>query len=193
MIKRALLLMLGLAGCVPTTGGFSPGVSNIAAQRMRFAAEAVCLNNRTRSAQDRAARALDFPVRERDGRAVVYANPGTLTFIRIGPAPEQTFTDDQGRRRSIAGNGCSVGSPAVGTALANRLAGEILTPRLVDGSDLLRAPLGAGRNADGGVGFFFEDLAVTLPVARTTFTDPESGQGTAFDHPVILIVHARSR
>jgi len=30
---------------------------------------------------------------------------------------------------------------------------------------------------------------VTLPLARTTFVDPETGEGVAFDHPVILIVH----
>ncbi|CTQ49013.1 hypothetical protein [Jannaschia donghaensis] len=191
---RPLVLLLALAGCVQTgTNGFGSGVGDIAAQRMRFAAEAVCLNNRTRGTQDRAARALNFPVRERDGNSIVYANPGTLTFIRIGPAPDQTFTDDQGQRRSIAGSGCSVGSPAVGTDRANRLAGEILAPRLIDGSDTLLAPLGAGTNVDGGVGFFFDNLAVTLPVARTTFTNPETGQGTAFDHPVILIVHAQAR
>lgn len=191
---RPLVLLLALAGCVQTgDNGFGAGVGDIAAQRMRFAAEAVCLNNDTRRSQETAARALDFPVRERDGASVVYANPGTLTFVRIGPAPEQTFTDNAGQPRSIAGNGCSVGSPAVGTERANMLAGEILTPRLVDGSSLLQAPLGAGRNVNGGAGFFFEDLAVTLPVARTTFGDPETGQATAFDHPVILIVHARVR
>ncbi|MCK0168160.1 hypothetical protein MWU52_11400 [Jannaschia sp. S6380] len=187
---RLLPVLLALAACVPATqGGFGPGVADIAAQRMRFAAEAVCLNNRTRAGQDRAARALNFPVRERDGDATIYANPGTLTFVRIGPAPVQTFTDDQGRRQAVGGDGCSVGSPAVGTERANRLAGEILAPRLVDGSDTLLAPRGAGRNVDGGVGFFFDNLSVTLPVARTTFTNPETGEGAAFDHPVILIVH----
>ena len=191
---RPLILITALSGCVQTgANGFGGGVGDIAAQRMRFAAEAVCLNNESRRGQDRAARALNFPVRERDGDAIVYANPGTLTFIRIGPAPDQSFTDDEGQRRMIGGNGCSVGSPAVGTERANRLAGEILAPRLIDGSDTLLAPLGAGTNADGGVGFFFDNLAVTLPVARTTFTNPETGQGNAFDHPVILIVHARAR
>ncbi|SDZ42346.1 hypothetical protein SAMN05444004_11418 [Jannaschia faecimaris] len=189
---RPLILLLALAGCVQTgNNGFGAGVGDIAAQRMRFAAEAVCLNNTTRRSQDRAARALNYAVRERDGSAIVYASPGTLTFIRIGPAPEQTFTDEQGTRRKVTGNGCSVGSPAVGTRLANKLAGEILAPRLIDGSDTLLAPLGAGTNVDGGVGFFFSNLAVTLPVARTTFSDPETGEGTAFDHPVILIVHSR--
>tara|TARA_R110000850_G_scaffold55801_2_gene131829 strand:+ start:151 stop:723 length:573 start_codon:yes stop_codon:yes gene_type:complete len=189
-MKRALLLLLTLAGCASTgPNGFGPGVSDIAAQRVRFAAEAVCLNNRTLRTQDAAARALNFPVRERDGASIVYANPGTLTFIRIGPAPDQSFTDDQGQRQIVSGTGCSVGSPAVGTATANRLAGEILAPRLVDGSDTLLAPRGAGRNPDGGVGFFFDNLSVTLPLARTTFVDPETGEGVAFDHPVILIVH----
>ncbi len=191
---RPLLLLALLAGCAPaTSNGFGPGVSGIAEQRMRFAAEAVCLNNATRGSQDRAAGALRFPIRERDGTSIVYADPGTLTFIRIGPAPEQTFTDDRGARRSISGSGCSVGSPAVGTQRANTLAGEILAPRLVDGSDTLLAPLAAAQNTDGGFGFFFENLAVTLPVARTTFANPETGEGTAFDHPVILIVHARAR
>ncbi len=191
---RALPLLLALAACAPATqNGFGPGVSNIAAQRVRFAAEAICLNNVTTRAQNTAARGLAFPVTERDGDSIVYANPGTLTFIRIGPAPEQTFTDDEGRRRVLRGDGCSVGSPAVGTAQANRLAGEILAPRLVDGSDTLLAPLAAGRNQDGGVGFFFESLAVTLPTARTTFGDPETGEAVAFEHPVILIVHGRAQ
>ncbi len=192
-MTRALLL-LALAGCAGATqNGFGPGVSDIAAQRMRFAAEAICLNNPTMRAQNSAARGLNFPVSERDGSSVIYANPGTLTFIRIGPAPDQAFTDDEGQRRTMRGDGCSVGSPAVGTDLANRLAGEILAPRLVDGSDTLLAPLGAGRNEDGGIGFFFDNLSVTLPQARTTFGDPETGEGTAFDHPVILIVHGRVR
>jgi len=191
---RKLALVLGLLGgvaaCVPTgNNGFGPGVSDIAAQRMRFAAEAVCLNNRSRAAQRRSAQNLNFPVRERDGNATIYINPGTLTFIRIGPAPGQSFTDAAGQRQTVQGNGCSVGSPAVGTDLANRLAGEILAPRLVDGSDTLLAPRGAGTNKDGGVGFFFDNLSVTLPVARTTFTDPETGEGVAFDHPVILVIH----
>ncbi len=131
-------------------------------------------------------------MRQDDGRSVVFANPGTLTFVRIGPAPEQGFTDGEGRARTIRGDGCSVGSPAVDTALANRLAGEILAPRLVDGSDTLLAPLGAGRNADGGVGFFFDRLAVTLPQARTVIADPGTGEAVAYDHPVILVVHGRS-
>ena len=193
-MKRALLLLLALGACVPATqNGFGPGVSNIAAQRMRFAAEAICLNNTTTRAQNVAARGLNFPVSERDGNSIVYANPGTLTFIRIGPAPDQSFNDDTGQRRVVRGNGCSVGSPAVGTELANRLAGEILAPRLIDGSDTLLAPLGAGRNQDGGVGFFFDNLAVTLPLARTTFTNPDTGESAGFDHPVILIVHGRAQ
>ena len=184
-----LVSAVALSGCVQATNGFEPGVSDIAAQRMRFAAEAVCLNNTSRRAQDRAARGLNFPIQERDRDATVYANPGTLTFVRIGPAPDQTYTDETGARQVVRGNGCSVGSPAVGIERANRLAGEILTPRLVDGSDILAAPRGAGRNRDGGVGFFFDGLSVTLPQARTTFLDPETGEGAAFDHPVILIVH----
>lgn len=189
MIRMILPLALLLAGCVQTTtNGFSTGEADIAAQRMRFAVEAVCLNNDTRRAQDRAARALNFPVRERAGNSVVYANPGTLTFLRIGPAPDQSITTDAGRT-VIRGNGCSVGSPAVGQDLAQRLAGEILAPRFVDGSDTLRAPIAAGFNEEGGIGFFFEGLSVTLPPAVTTFTDPETGEGIAFEHPVILIVH----
>lgn len=191
MTRLLPLLLAALAACVPTTerAAFGPGVSDIAAQRMRFAAEAVCLNNTTRAGQVGAARALAFPVRETDGPSAIFANPGTLTFVRIGPAPTQGFTDGEGQRRLIAGEGCSVGSPAVDTERANRLAGEILAPRLVDGSDTLLAPLGAGRNADGGAGFFFDNLAVTLPLARTVISNPATGQATAFEHPVILVVH----
>ncbi|WP_299816406.1 hypothetical protein [uncultured Jannaschia sp.] len=189
----ALLLLLALAGCVSTTNGFERGVSDIAAQRMRFATEAVCLNNSSQSAQDRAAQRLNFPIRERDGASTIYANPGTLTYVRIGPAPDQTYTDETGTPQVVRGSGCSVGSPAVGIERANRLAGEILAPRLVDGSDILAAPRGAGRNRSGGVGFFFDRLSVTLPQARTTFLNPETGEGAAFDHPVILIVHGQSQ
>ena len=189
---RLLPILLALTACVPASSGsngFGSGVRDIAAQRVRFAAEAVCLNNRTRRAQEQEAQTLDFPIVERDGNATIYVNPGTLTFVRIGPAPAQIYTDDAGQRQTVRGNGCSVGSPAVSTELANRLTGEILAPRLVDGSGILEAPRGAGTNADGGVGFFFDGLAVTSPQARTTFTDPGSGEGVAFDHPVILIVH----
>ena len=196
----ALPLLLALAACAPAgaragpgaAAAFGPGVAEIAAQRMRFAAEAVCLNNATAAGQVRAAEALAFPLRRTDGASVVFANPGTLTFVRIGPAPAQGFTDADGRRRLVSGEGCSVGSPAVGIAQANRLAGEILAPRLVDGSDTLLAPLGAGRNADGGAGFFFERLSVTLPFARTTLADPATGRAADFDHPVILVVHGRA-
>lgn len=190
MIRPAIALAVAatLAGCAQ--GGFSRGAADIAGQRMGFVAEAVCLNNQTRRTQDRAARALNFPVVETDGASTVYVNPGTLTFMRIGPVPAQGVTIDGGDRIVVpAGSGCSVGSPAVGLEQANRLAGEILAPRLVDGSDTLAGPLGAGVNAAGGAGFFFEGLAVTLPLARTTFTDPETGEATGFDHPVILIVH----
>ncbi len=190
MFIAALAATIGLGACVPATEtGFSRGATDIAAQRMRFATEAVCLNNRTRTSQDRAARSLNFPVREREGNAIVYVNPGTLTFLRIGPAPDQAVFDEAGNRTVVSGSGCSVGSPAVGTRLANRLAGEILAPLLVDGSDTLLSPIGAGTNRDGGAGFFFDNLAVTLPLARTTFTDPATGDDVIFDHPVILIVH----
>lgn len=190
-MTRLLLPLLLFAGCVQTSSnGFSPGDEDIAAQRMGFAVEAVCLNNATRRAQDRAARALNFPVRERVGDAVVYANPGTLTFLRLGPAPRQTITTPAGRR-AFDGPGCSVGSPAVDRERANRIAGEILAPRLVDGSDTLRAPIGAGENAAGGLGFFFENLIVTLPPSTRTFTDPATGRGIALEHPEILIVHTR--
>ena len=192
-VAAVAALLLALAACVPAErAGFAPGVTDIAAQRMRFAAEAVCLNNVTRAGQERAARALAFPLRETDGASTVFANPGTLTFVRIGPAPVQGFTDADGRRRAVTGPGCSVGSPAIGVERANRLAGEILAPRLVDGSDTLLAPLAAGRNAGGGVGFFFDTLSVTLPAARTTLGDPASGRARIFDHPVILIVHGRA-
>jgi hypothetical protein len=189
-LGRALVVALALAGCAQgTTNGFTAGQSDIAAQRVRFAAEAVCLNNTTRRAQDRAARGLNFPVRqtEPDG-ATVFVNPGTLTFLRLGPAPEQTIAVEGGTR-TIRGSGCSVGSPAVGRDLAQRLAGEILAPRLVDGSDTLQAPIGAGRNAEGGLGFFFDRLSVTLPLARTAFVDPQANRMVAFEHPVILVVH----
>lgn len=192
MIRAAALLLSAalLGGCASDAAlQTSAGFAEIAEQRMRFAAEAVCLNNTTRASQDRAARALNFPVTERDGDSVVYVNPGTLTFLRIGLAPDQSVETPSGVREIYSGSGCSVGSPAVGIRSANRLVGEILAPRLVDGSEITRAPVGAGRNQSGGVGLFFDDVAVTLPIARTTISDPETGEAETFVHPVILILH----
>lgn len=185
-------LVLALAGCQVSDGPLAvdPAFRDIAVQRMRFAVEAVCLNNTSRSAQDRAARNLGFPIRQRERGETVYINPGTLTFLRVGPVDSQTFDKAEGGRGTVrAGSGCSVGSPAVGVRTANRIVGEILAPRLVDGSETLSAPLGAGTNSAGGLGFFFDDLAVTMPLADTIFTDPETGETTTFVHPVILIVH----
>jgi len=181
-----------LAGCVAGgDNGFDAGLTSIAAQRMQFTVEAVCLNNRDRGAQDRAVRALGFPDRFRDGEATIYVNPGTLTYVRLGRTPAISFTGENGQTRVLPErHGCSVGSPAVGVRAANRVAGQVLAPRLVDGSDLLIAPLGAGTNADGGAGFFFETLSVTLPTFSTGLTDPSTGQETVFEHPVILVVHS---
>ncbi|MGB3553643.1 MAG: hypothetical protein WBA25_03270 [Jannaschia sp.] len=193
MIARTSLILATIAllsGCASQGGMQVPsGVRDIAVQRMRFAAEAVCLNNTGPRAQDRAARALDFPVRTRDGDATVYVNPGTLTFLRLGPAPEQAVTTPAGQRIVYDGSGCSVGSPVVDIRTANRVVGEILAPRLVDGSTTLASPVGAGTNRAGGVGLFFADLSVTLPEAETTITDPETGEARSFVHPVILIIH----
>ena len=186
-----LLAPLVVAACAQPGGapGFSGAASRVAGQRVGFVAEAVCLNNRSRAAQTRAAVALDFPVRQSDGGADIFINPGTLTVLRLGPVPSQGITVDGARTAIPGGQGCSVGSPAVSTREANAIAGTILAPRLVDGSDTLTAPIGAGLNESGGAGFFFRNLAVTTPGARTTFTNDDTGEAIAFDHPVILIVH----
>ncbi|KIT17617.1 hypothetical protein [Jannaschia aquimarina] len=196
-MMRAILTGLSaliLSGCVQSTStnGFDAATSQVALQRMRFAAEAVCLNNRTRASQDRAARRLAFPVRERQDGAITYVNPGTLTFLRLGPSPVQALNTADGRRTFGGGHGCSVGSPAVGLAAANRVVGELLAPRLLEGDPRVASPLGAGSNAADGAGVFFDDLAVTVPIAQTTITDSE-GRGQRFTHPVILILHERAR
>lgn len=196
---RWLLLPLLLGACVamPGTGprtGFDAATEAAAFQRMRFVAEAVCLNETTRAGQDRAARRLGFPVRERDGGQTLYVNPGTLTFLRLGPAPVQVVQDAGGAdRRYGGGHGCSVGSPAVGLAAANKVAGDLLAPRLVEGDRLVSAPVGAGSNDARGVGLFFERLSVTVPVAQSTIADAETGEGAAFVHPVVLIIHGPPR
>ncbi|WP_308916065.1 hypothetical protein [Jannaschia sp. LMIT008] len=194
MIRAALPLLLApllaLSACMPaTTTGFAPTTETVALQRMRFVVEAVCLNNTSRQSQDRAARALGFPIRERRDGGINFVNPGTLTFLRLGPAPEQRLNAGTGAERRFTGSGCSVGSPAVDLTATNRIVGEILAPRLVEGDRTVSAPLGAGRNAGQGVGLFFDDLAITVPFATTIIGDPASGQGRRFDHPVILIVH----
>ncbi|MBM2575109.1 hypothetical protein JQC91_02220 [Jannaschia sp. Os4] len=195
MIRFLLPLALLAAGCVPTNPiGADAATEAAAFQRMRFAAEAVCLNNRTRAAQERAARALSFPLREpAEAGAVLYVNPATLTFLRIGPSPRQSVTAADGRDVTYQGNGCSVGSPAVGLTGANRVAGEMLQARLVEGDRLTATPVGAGTNAADGVGLFFDDLSVTVPLATTGFTNPDTGETAQVVHPVVLVIHSRGR
>ena len=202
MIVRALaMLLLLMGGCVHAVGGngaasgpFTPAAREAAAQRVRFAAEAVCLNNRTRDAQDRAARQAGFTARERqpDG-SVVYSNLGVLTFLRLERVPAQTFSQPDGSPGQVsAGPGCLVGSPAVDTRTANRLVGEILAPRLIEGDQRVSAPVGSGENDSRGVGFFFEDLSVTVPLdGVTTVVDGASGRERTFVHSMILVVHDR--
>jgi hypothetical protein len=187
LAAAAALALAGCAGQAPSgRPDFPAGLERVAEQRMRFAVEAVCLNNGTRASQDRAAQALRFPIRERRDGGTNYVNPETLTFLRIGPAPAQTIDTPSGRR-AYDGIGCSVGSPAVAVDTANRLVGEILAPRLVEGDRTIAAPVGAGRNEARGIGLFFEELAVTVPPARSTFV-AGSGDSVSFDHPVILIL-----
>lgn len=190
-----VLALLGLSACVQNTSsstarGFSPALREIAAQRVQFVAEAVCLNNRSRAAQERAARAANLPVRTTNNGLVTYSNPGTQTYVLIGPAPDQTFNTPQGPR-VFSGHGCSVGSPAVNQRTANRIVGEILSARLLDGTETLSRPVGdgTGENDRGGVGFFFEDLAITSPQVRTSFTDEVTGEERFFVYPAILFLH----
>ncbi|UWQ18027.1 hypothetical protein [Jannaschia sp. M317] len=191
MIRAVALLTLAvLAGCVSNTAPVqtSAAFRATASERIQFALEAVCLNNTTRAAQNRAARSLGFPIAEREGASTVYVNPTTLTFLRIGPAPDQFITTEAGRL-AYRGSGCSVGSPAVGIQGANAISGRVLAARLADGTDLLNRPVSAGTNELGGAGFFFEDLSVTLPIADTTFTNEQTGESETISHPVILIIH----
>ena len=197
MIRFLIPVMLFLSACgAGGSGGgdgaaaqFAPEQREAALQRMRFVAEAVCLNNRTARAQDRAARALGFPIRERRGGGVIYANPGTLTILRLAPAPPQTVSLPGGGTRVYRGMGCAVGSPAVSVRTANRLVGEILTPRLVEGDRSVSQPVSAGQNDTDGAGFFFDDLAITVPPVRNVVVDKATGRGVAYRHPEILIVH----
>ena len=189
MIRSALLVLPALlAGCVTSGTGFSPAAEQVALQRMRFAVEAVCLNNDTRGAQDRAARTAGFPIRERQDGGVNYVNLETLTFLRLAPAPTLSVMTEDGPR-AFEGMACSVGSPAVDVDTANRVVGEILAPRLVEGDTRLSGLIGAGENEGRGVGLFFEDLIVTVAEAETTLLDGETGEGVRFVHPTILILH----
>ena len=76
---------------------------------------------------------------------------------------------------------------------ANRVAGEMLSPRLVEGDSLTATPVGAGTNAADGVGLFFDDLSVTVPLATTVFSNPETGEAAQVVHPVVLVIHSRGR
>lgn len=199
IFRKASLIaaLIGLAGCVQTGGaanGFSPAVADLAEQRMRFITEAVCLSHKTPAAQRRAARGLNFLVPAQSGGiadpgATGFVSPATATSLRIGPVEPQSFENADGEPQIVRGSGCSVGSPAVSIDRANRIMAEILAPRLVEGDRQAGVPIGSGTNDSGGAGFFFENLAVTLPLALTPFTEEGTGRRLAHEHPIILIVH----
>lgn len=190
---RLPLLALLLGACVQApSSGFDPAATQVALQRMRFAVEAVCLNNTTRAAQERAIRALGFPERDEQGDVTFFVNPATLTFVQlVRRSPDLGFVEPDGTRRVVRGPACGVGSPAVDVAQANRLVGEILAPRLVEGDRTVARPVAVGENADRGFGFLFEGLAMTvLRVGDVTFTDG-AGRAQRFVYPVILVVRDR--
>ena len=193
MIRRMLPVLLLLGACVQATStSFPPEQRQIALQRMRFAVEAVCLNNTTQRTQERAARSVGFTNREVIDGEIVYVNPATLTFLQFAQSPVLGFERPDGQPTSVQGPGCGVGSPAVDVMAANRLIGEILAPRLVEGDSTVAAVVALGENEDRGFGFLFETLAVSvLRLGLVSFTNEATGQETTFNYPVILIVHDR--
>ena len=191
-MRRALpALAVLLSGCVEATSGFGSAQEQVALQRMRFAVEAVCLNNDTRGAQERAVASLGFPDRQVEEGVTFYGNPATLTVVQLARrSPDLGFVTPDGREVRVQGPSCAVGSPAVGVETANRIVGEILAPRLVEGDSTVAQPVALGENGDRGFGFLFEGLAVTvLQLGATTVTD-DAGART-FVYPVILVIHDR--
>ena len=186
------LAAAALAACAPTTTParqFFETPPAIAAQRVASAAEAVCLSNATPAAQVAAAGRLGFAREPGERPDVSFFNPATATFVVIGPVPPQSVELEDGSERRVTGSGCWAGSPVLRLAEVNRIASRIVAGRVVEASALTRAPISSGENEDGGIGLFFEDVAVSVPTVQTTFT-PEEGRGIAFVYPVILVVHS---
>ena len=189
----ALLAALALGACVQASGpsandpfGAPPGVAE---QRMAFALESVCIENRTRGAQLAAARRLGFPIEDRNGAETTFVNPSTGTLLVIGPVVDVSLTLEDRSFRRTGGPGCWVGSPSVGRDAANAIAGRVLSSRMVEGSRLTSVPIGAGEESEGGLGFFFENLAVTVQRVVTLFPGPQ-GQPNAVSYPIIVVVHS---
>ena len=189
----ALLAALALGACVPASGPASNdpfgAPSGVAEQRMAFALESVCIQNRTRGAQLAAARRLGFPIEDREGPETTFLNPSTGTVLVIGPIENVGLTLEDGSLRRLDGPGCWVGSPSVRRDAANAIAGRVLAPRMVEGSRLTSAPIGAGEDSAGGLGFFFENLAVTVGEVVTVFTGPQ-GQPNPVSYPIIVVLHS---
>ena len=185
-------LTLALAACATTTTparDFFQTPPAIAAQRVASAAEAVCLSNATPAAQVAAAGRLGFAREPGERPGASFFNPATATFVVIGPVPPQSVELDGGRERQVTGSGCWAGSPVLRLEQVNRIASRIVAGRVVEASALTRAPISTGENEHGGIGLFFEDVAVSVPTVQTTFT-PDEGRGIAFSYPVILVVHS---
>ena len=185
--------LLALAACAQTTPAAGPFAAQpaIAEQRLAFAVESVCVQNRTAAAQRRAAGRLDFPEVSSRGAETTYANPATGTILVIGPMPGQSVDIEGGATRTIpAGPGCWAGSPALPVATANRIAGRIVASRIVEANALTRAPIAAGENEIGGVGLFFERIAVTVPNVTTVFENDAGARPVSVTYPVIMVRHS---
>ena len=189
----ALLATLALGACVQASGPAANdpfgAPASVAEQRMAFALESVCIENRTRSAQLAAARRIGFPIEERNGAETTFLSPSTGTILVIGPVEDIGLMLEDGSLRRVGGPGCWVGSPSVGRDAANAIAGRVLAPRMVEGSRLTRGPIGAGEDSAGGLGFFFENLAVTVGEVGTIFTGPQ-GQPNPVSYPIIVVLHS---
>ena len=191
----ALAALLALAACAqPATapGPFSVPPA-IAEQRMAFAVESVCVQNRTASAQRAAARRLGFANSASRGGETTYLNPATGTILVIGPVPGTSITVEGGTRTIPAGSGCWTGSPSLTIMATNRIASRLVASRLVEANALTRAPVAAGENESGGIGLFFERLAVTVIDVTTQLTDTAAGaeaEPLVLRYPAILIRHS---
>ena len=192
---QILAPLLALAACAqapaPDAGPFAAQPA-IAEQRLAYAVESVCVQNRTPGAQRAAAGRLGFAATVRRGAETTYLNPATGTILAIGPVPGQSISVEGGARRAVPpGSGCWAGSPALPTQTANRIAGRLVATRVVDADALTRAPIAVGRSEEGGVGIFFERVAVTVADVTTVFGAEDGGDDLRLTYPVILVRHTR--
>ena len=188
-----LLVFAALSACTDTPLPVSAAENEIAIQRARFLFEAACVSNPTTRTQERAFDAQNLFSKDRTGGQINYADPGALVFAALLPDRIER-EDEEGRTTFHPGRSCAVGSPAISIRDANRIMQQIVATRFATGpeGDKFREIEIIGEGPEGALGYFWNDMSLTVNRATVDVTDI-SGETTPIDLVSLNLFRERGR